>query len=124
VRLLLDTHVFLWLESQPQKLERHMRTFLDPTNMLYLSAASVWEIANKRAVGKLTFTGSICEAAERRSLLGVPVTSEHAEFAASLPKHHSDPFDRMLVAQGILEKLTLVTHDEQIMRYPVALLRL
>jgi PIN domain nuclease of toxin-antitoxin system len=84
-----------------------------------VSAVTVWEIAIKRASGKLTFQGSAARAIEQHEFLSMPITVEQAEWAGSLPQLHRDPFDRLLVAQAQLDGLTLVSVDEQILRYQV-----
>jgi PIN domain nuclease of toxin-antitoxin system len=90
-----------------------------PSNQIYVSAVTVWEIAIKRASGKLAFSGSAARAIEQHGFLSLPISIEHAEWAGSLPALHRDPFDRLLVAQAQLEGLTLVTVDDQILRYQV-----
>ena len=120
MKVLLDTHVFLWWEADDTHLPAHLHTaILSPTNEVYVSAVSVWEIAIKRASGKLIFRASAAKAIQKHSFIALPVTAEHAEWAGSLPPLHRDPFDRLLVAQAHLEGLTLVTVDEQILRYQI-----
>jgi len=96
----------------------------DPGNKIYVSAASVWEIGIKRAIGKLAFAQRIVQSilAHRFELL--PMSGDHAEYAAELPPHHTDPFDRMLIAQAHLERMWLGTQDTRITPYGVATLGL
>ena len=89
-------------------------------NQVFVSSISVWEIAVKRASGKLIFGGSIEAAIEAHGFHPLPIDIRHAEWAGALQPIHSDPFDRMLIAQAQLEGLTLLTVDQQILRYPVA----
>lgn len=118
--LLLDTHVFLWWEADDTQMPAHLHAaILSPANRVYVSAVSVWEIAIKRASGKLVFRASASKAIQRHNFTALPITAEHAEWAGSLPALHRDPFDRLLVAQAHLEGLTLVTLDDQILRYQV-----
>ena len=120
MRVLLDTHIFLWWNGQPEMIAGPLKDAIaDPANEIFVSAASVWEIGIKRAIGKLGFVQRIVEAilAHRFSLL--PITGEHAEHAAELPRHHADPFDRLLVAQALLERLLLGTQDLKIRPYQV-----
>ncbi len=120
MKLLLDTHVFLWWDANdPHLPEEYAAAIASPTNEIFVSAATVWEIAIKRSIGKLKFTGSALNAVERHGFQHLSITSAHAESAGSMPELHRDPFDRMLVAQANQENLILVTVDPQISRYPV-----
>lgn len=121
MRLLLDTHIFLWADVDDPRLSQDFRRAIaSPQNEVLVSAVTVWEISIKRSSGKLTFAGSISRAvAEHPKFQALPITPEHAEWAGDLPDLHRDPFDRLLVAQAQLEGLTLVTLDEQILRYQV-----
>jgi PIN domain nuclease of toxin-antitoxin system len=123
VRLLLDTHVFLWLQTQPERLGDRLALLEDASNDLFVSAASTWEIAIKYASGRL----ALPEPPERfvltriREIGAEPLAIEHVHALAvsRLPNLHSDPFDRMLIAQAGALDATLVTADERIVRYPV-----
>lgn len=120
MKLLLDTHVFLWWDSADSHLLETFRSAIaSRKNEVYVSAATVWEIAIKCASGKLKFQGSASKAIEEHGFVPMPITVENAEWAGSLPQIHRDPFDRLLVAQAQLEGLTLVSVDEQILRYQV-----
>jgi len=120
MKLLLDTHVFLWWNQNDSRLQSvHRQAIRLPENLVYVSAASVWEIGIKRKIGKLAFAGSIADAIGKHRFDALAISAEHAEAAGSLPAIHSDPFDRLLVAQAHLEGLTLITVDEQILRYQV-----
>jgi PIN domain nuclease of toxin-antitoxin system len=121
MKLLLDTHAFLWWDSNDARLPAALHSAIaSPQNEVFFSAASVWEIAIKRASGKLIFEGSVQESILAHDFLPLPITVEQAELAGSLPQLHRDPFDRLLVAQAQLEGLVLVSVDEQILRYRVA----
>lgn len=124
MRLLLDTHALFWALLEPAKLPGTLRATLeDPRNLVFASAASVWEMAIKQAAGKVSFPFAALGAALRRAtLLELPVTLRHAEAAATLPAHHRDPFDRMLVAQARSEGLSLVSRDPAIRLYQVTVL--
>ena len=123
-RLLLDTHVLLWaLENSPVLDVSTREIIVDPRNQVFVSAASVWEIAIKRALGKLRFSGNVAEMVEEAGFSALPVTLFHAEQAGALPHHHRDPFDRMLVAQAQAEGLVIVTQDANIPRYGVRSIR-
>jgi PIN domain nuclease of toxin-antitoxin system len=122
VKLLLDTHVLLWAAGAPERLASDVRALLDdPDNQPIFSAASLWEIAIKRALGRDDFT--VDARALRHGLLDngyfeLPVSGEHAVAVDALPAIHKDPFDRILVAQAIVESVTLLTADAIVARYP------
>jgi PIN domain nuclease of toxin-antitoxin system len=124
VRLLLDTNVFLWSQSEPSRLGEHLATLEDPRADLFLSSASAWEIAIKYANGKLTLPEAPRRYVPARMRLigaqGVAVEHAHALAVLDLPSIHRDPFDRLLVAQASLLDLTLVTSDERLTEYDVA----
>ena len=120
MRILLDTHVFLWWNWRDAKLPEHLRKAIEASqNSVFVSAVTVWEIAIKRASGKLVFDAPIGPAIEGHRFRSLPITVEHAEWAGSLPSLHRDPFDRLLVAQAHLEGMTLATVDELILGYQV-----
>jgi PIN domain nuclease of toxin-antitoxin system len=124
VRFLVDTHCWLWLQADPERLSSEVLSLLaDPTNELILSAASSWEIAIKYALGKLPlpeppsrYVPSRMAASGSR---GLAVEHAHALRVAELPAHHRDPFDRLLIAQAQVENLVLVTVDRQFEKYDV-----
>jgi PIN domain nuclease of toxin-antitoxin system len=122
--LLLDTHALLWALSASGELPAGLRDVLeDPANSVFVSAASVWEMAIKQARGKLRYPAEEVAAALRHaSLLELSVTVRHAEAAATLPPLHRDPFDRMLVAQAQVEGLSLVSRDPAVRQYQVTVL--
>jgi len=122
MRLLLDTHVWLWALTTPERVNEVVRSAIaDTRNDTVLSVASAWELAIKHAAGKLSLASPAAELIEvsvqalRIRLL--PIEVDHALLAASLPRHHNDPFDRMLIAQSRLAGLTLVTADAEIREY-------
>jgi PIN domain nuclease of toxin-antitoxin system len=119
--LLLDTHVFLWWDSDLPKLGAAARSAIrDAANNVFVSAASVWEIAIKRQLGRLPFVGSPVANIARNGFLQLPISPVHAEHVGSLPLLHTDPFDRILIAQAQTAGMTLVTADRRIAAYPVA----
>ena len=123
MKLLLDTHLLLWAAGAPRRLSAAARKLLDdPGNEPLFSAASLWEIAIKRSLGREDFR--VDPRLLRRGLLEngyaeLPITGEHASAAGDLPRLHKDPFDRMLIAQAQLERLTIVTADAQFLPYEV-----
>ncbi|MEL6621149.1 MAG: type II toxin-antitoxin system VapC family toxin [Pseudomonadota bacterium] len=118
MRLLLDTHVLLWALVDDPRLSTAHRDALGQGD-LYLSAASVWEVGIKRALGKLDVPDDIFDVAERAGCRPLPITWTHAQAAAALPPHHADPFDRMLIAQAQQEGLTVLTADAKFALYDV-----
>jgi PIN domain nuclease of toxin-antitoxin system len=122
VNLLLDSHILLWWLSGSRRLNPTARKAIADSVRAYVSAATVWEIAIKMALGKLEFRGDIEEQLAINNLVPLVVTVPHAVAAAALPAYHSDPFDRMLVAQAKVESLTLVTHDVRLRDYGVHVL--
>jgi PIN domain nuclease of toxin-antitoxin system len=124
VNLLLDTHVFLWWNAGDERLSDVARDAIaDPGNRVLVSAVSAWEIVIKVGLGRLTVEGSPDVYVESRlrdnTFTGLSFTVEHSLGVAALPAHHRDPFDRALISQAAFERLTLVTADEIIRRYPV-----
>lgn len=121
MRLLIDTHIFLWWDRQLRRVARPLRAAIeDAENDVYLSAASVWEIAVKRALDKLYFEQPIVESAARLGFKILPVSGGHAEHAGGLPRHHNDPFDRLLIAQAVIEEMALGTQDPAMRPYGIA----
>ncbi|HVC86209.1 MAG TPA: type II toxin-antitoxin system VapC family toxin [Gaiellaceae bacterium] len=118
--LLLDTHAFLWWNNDDAALGPIARAAIaDGENIVFVSAATAWEIATKRAAGKLDAPGDIAEWVRQDGFAEIAVEIDHAVLSAELPDHHRDPFDRLLVAQASIEELTLVTMDPEIMKYDV-----
>jgi PIN domain nuclease of toxin-antitoxin system len=112
VRLLLDTHVFLWWRADAPELPASARlAMLDTSNEVLVSAVVAWEITIKRALGKLDFEGRVADAVAEEGFASLPIELRHADELTRLPAHHRDPFDRMLVAQARIESLTLVSVD-------------
>jgi len=120
VNLLLDTHVVLWALVQPDLLRDDVRVLItDPAHAVHVSAATVWEVEIKRAVGKLSAPDGFAAECADRGFDGLPIDLVHAERAGRLPPHHSDPFDRMLIAQAIEDDLVLVSDDRAFDAYDV-----
>ena len=120
MRLLLDTHVLLWSLTEPRKLSGGTRAALaEAHNDVFVSAVSGWEIAVKRALGKLEAPDDLEAGLKQQGFLSLDLTFRHAEQAGALPPHHGDPFDRMLVAQAQVEGLVVVTRDARIPLYGI-----
>ena len=123
MRLLLDAHVLLWwLADDPNLGEEARAGISDPNSAVYVSAATVWEISIKRAIGKLEAPSDLLRQIEVNRFEPLSMTVAHAHAAGALPRHHDDPFDRMLVAQAITEGLTLLTRDPRMVLYGVGVL--
>jgi PIN domain nuclease of toxin-antitoxin system len=122
MKILLDTHLLLWAAGEPRRLSRQTRALLDdPAHELLFSAASLWEVAIKRGLGRKDFT--VDARLLRRGLLDngygeLPISSDHVVATESLPPLHKDPFDRILVAQATIEGVILLTTDSLISKYP------
>ncbi len=124
MRVLLDTHCWLWVHAQPERFSLAARAVIEDTgNQLFFSAASAWEIAIKYALGKLPLPVPPAEYVpsrmERGDTAALPVEHEHALRVATLPPHHRDPFDRLLVAQCQTERMRLLTKDPQFKPYDI-----
>lgn len=118
--LLLDTHVLLWWLADPKRLSRAARKAIqDGANPVSISAAVAWEIAIKKALGRLDAPDDLEEIMEANRFIPLPITVAHALAIQSLPDHHRDPFDRILIAQALHEGLRLVNRDSEIAKYPV-----
>jgi len=120
---LLDTHVFLWMLSAPSRLSIKARTVIqNPDRAVYVSAVTAVEISIKVSIGKLEVPESLWSEIHARGLRELPLRYVHGERLKSLPAHHSDPFDRMLIAQAEVENLTIITHDKKFGSYQARVL--
>ena len=118
MKLLLDTHLLLWWLDASPSLPAQARTLIgDPENTVFLSAVSLWEIWLKQSLGKLRLPPVFEQCLAREAFEALPLTASHARQVALLPWHHRDPFDRMLVAQALAERLVLLTADEALAAY-------
>ena len=127
MRLLLDTHTFIWLDNSPDQLSTEARKLLQDTNNdLLLSIVSVWEIQIKAQLGRLSLKGDLAEVIqEQQEINGIellPITLRHVLALSELPSHHGDPFDRLLISQSRIEDVTLVSRDRIFSSYPVDVL--
>jgi len=121
LRLLLDTHVFLWACDDPGRIRENERIAIAASgNTVFVSAATAWEIAIKTASGKLSFPVSrLEEMVAGLGFVALPITAAHAIEAGALPRHHADPFDRVLIAQARIDAFALITSDRKIVQYDV-----
>ncbi|TGP95895.1 MULTISPECIES: type II toxin-antitoxin system VapC family toxin [unclassified Mesorhizobium] len=117
---LADTHIILWSISDDRRLSEHHRAILVSEALVFVSAASVWEIAIKRSIGKLNAPDDLPALLPRMRFQPLTVTLQHANAVGGLPRHHGDPFDRLLIAQAQVENLTILTSDPHFAHYDVA----
>ncbi len=127
MRLLVDTHCWLWQLSEPERLPETIRRLItDRSHEVYLSTACMWEIVIKQRLGKLTLPEDVGTFIPSRmddmGHIALPIIQAHVLQLSSLPPHHKDPFDRILVAQAVAEGMKLITADTQLKRYDVDLL--
>lgn len=123
MNVLLDTHVLLWWLNDDRALSQDAREVIgNEENLIFVSAATVWEIRIKEALGKLDVPPDFGQVLQAQPFLFLDITVAHANAIAALPPHHRDPFDRMLVAQAGVERLVIVTHDERFKSYGVPLI--
>jgi PIN domain nuclease of toxin-antitoxin system len=118
-QLLLDTHAFIWWRENHPRLTSDARQRIASAGVVFVSVASAWEAAIKIALGKLTLPESFQAGVAASRFDKLPIDFNHAEVVSTLPRHHNDPFDRMLIAQALTEHLTLVTHDRRFAPYGV-----
>lgn len=120
MRILLDTHVFIWAVTDSRRLSKEARTIMRDATEVFVSAASIWEIAIKSAIGKIKAdAGEMTRAIADSGFVELPIAALHAAQVARLPllNDHKDPFDRLLVAQSIVEPLVLLTADPKVAAY-------
>ena len=119
MRLLVDTHILLWALSDDPSLNSKERNVLLEAQETIVSAATIWEISIKRALGKLKVSENLLEHVKAAGYIPLSITWVHAEIAGALSPHHADPFDRLLIAQAQCEGLTILTKDSIFRRYKV-----
>jgi PIN domain nuclease of toxin-antitoxin system len=120
--LLLDTHILLWfLENDPKLSDQVREVITNPANLIFVSAISAWEISIKQSLGKLIAPSNLEKALRFSRFEVLSITLAHGIKVADLPMHHKDPFDRMLIAQALIEDLTIITVDQKFKLYDVPL---
>jgi PIN domain nuclease of toxin-antitoxin system len=127
MKLLLDTHIFIWWDSDPNQLSSQAKALCeDPTNSLVLSVASIWEMQIKQQFGKLKLRLPLSELIDNQKQNNgieiLPINPEHVFFLDNLPLHHKDPFDRLLIAQASVENVKLLSADPLFTRYSIEVL--
>lgn len=125
MNVLLDSHVFIWQDTDAARITpKVMSIMTDPANRVLFSVASIWEIAVKIQIGKLRLTNTLeivlAQQQAKNKFAIISITTEHALRVGQLPSIHKDPFDRMLVAQALVENATILTDDKLVRQYPVS----
>ncbi len=120
--LLLDSNVVVWLDQKPQRIADSVLLRLESAPQVFLSAVTAWELAIKQSLGSLTLRRPVSDLIHTHRMTELAVTIRHGEAVRNLPLHHRDPFDRLLVAQAMVEGLVLVTGDGKLAAYGVAIL--
>ena len=128
MNVLVDTHVWIWSLADPSRLSAESRSLLSSSrNVVYLSAASAWELAIKAALGKIELPEPVetyvPTRMARQGITALPITHTHSLRVSTLPPHHRDPFDRLLIAQALVERLPILTADAVFDRYDVEVIR-
>ncbi len=120
MNLFLDTHVLLWWLDDSSLLSKQARNYIaDVDSIIFVSAVVIWEIRIKQAIGKLEITPDFFSIVQQQGFEILSITAQHVNKVGSLPMHHRDPFDRMLIAQAMEEGLTIMTHDQAFEMYKV-----
>ncbi len=120
MKYLLDTHVIIWWLTEPLKIKKKARQIIaDPNNSLFVSAASIWELAIKSKLGRIKLPYNLIETLNHERIQLLEISGQHALATIDLPLIHQDPFDRMLIAQAKYEDLILMTHDRVLQKYVV-----
>lgn len=118
MRILLDTHIYLWSVNDDRHLSKKLRSIILEANEVYVSSVSIWEAVIKTKLGKLDVNlDELVDAITKSGFIELPVTAKHAIQVSKLPDLHRDPFDRMLIAQAISEPLTFLTADATLQKY-------
>ena len=118
-RYLIDTHILLWDITGSERLQSHHRNILESESELFISIASIWEIAIKASIRKLPMPDDLLELIDASGMKLLQITPQHALAVSHLPHHHRDPFDRMLITQAKSENLTIMTMDKNIRLYDI-----
>ena len=120
--LLLDSNVVVWLDQKPWRISKAVIERIEQAPLVYLSAVTAWELTIKQSLGSLTLLHPVSDLVHSHRLIELPVTIRHGEAVGLLPLHHRDLFDRLLVAQAIVEGLILVTGDRKLSKYAAPVL--
>jgi PIN domain nuclease of toxin-antitoxin system len=119
---LLDTNIVVWLDQKPDRISASVLLRIESAPQVFLSAVVAWELSIKQSLGSLTLNRPVSDLIHTHAMTELPVTIQHGEAVRNLPFHHRDPFDRLLVAQAMVEGLILVTGDRHLLDYGVPIL--
>ncbi|GAB4240891.1 MAG: type II toxin-antitoxin system VapC family toxin [Stanieria sp.] len=124
MKLLLDTHTLIWwLTNHPTLSQAAKKAISNQDNLVFISAASAWEIAIKKSLGKLTAPDDLEVQIENNNFQPLPITITHGLAIEKLPNHHNDPFDRIIIVQAISESMTVVTRDKKFNLYNISIIK-
>ncbi|MFY0651193.1 MAG: type II toxin-antitoxin system VapC family toxin [Cyclobacteriaceae bacterium] len=120
MNVLIDTHILLWWLDVPAKLSSQARLCIeDIKNNVFVSSAVIWEITIKKSIGKLQVPDGLLDILKEEGFISLPITGQHVMGLEQLPNHHVDPFDRIQIAQALIEGITFITRDKRILEYDV-----
>lgn len=123
MKYLLDTHIVLWWLTNPDAIQKKAQKIIrDKSNVIYISSASLWEMAIKKSIGRLTLPHNLIEMIAMESFKILPINAEESLGVADLPMHHTDPFDRLLIMQAKLNDLIIITRNEKMAEYPAIII--
>ena len=118
MHILLDTHIVIWALSEPEKLSAEAKTLIKEADQLFVSSASIWEMAIKSGLGKLNVDLDLMTAElQKLGVIELAISWQHTKLVKNLPHHHRDPFDRLILSQAMSEPLILLTHDKILTKY-------
>lgn len=118
MRILLDTHIIIWALSEPDKLSNEAKHLIQDADQLFVSSASIWEMAIKSGLGKLDVDLDVLTSElSKQGVIELPISWHHSKKVKSLPPYHRDPFDRLIISQALCEPLILLTHDKILSQY-------
>jgi len=124
MKILLDTHVLLWwLQDSPQLPAKARKLIANPSHIVFISSASIWELRIKESLKKIKLPEDFTEVLQQEKFERLPIAHEHAHALKDLPEIHRDPFDRLLICQAMTEGMTILTHDDVFGRYEVSVLQ-
>lgn len=124
MKFLLDTHTLIWwLTNDATLSEKARKVIANPDNLIFVSAASAWEIAIKKQIGKLNAPDDLEAQIEQKDFQQLPINISHAAYIEKLPLHHNDPFDRIIIAQAICEKMKIITRDKKFVAYQIEVVK-
>lgn len=122
-RILIDSHILIWALTEPNKLEsKHRELLEDISNTVFVSVATLWELYIKASLNKVSLPDNLYDELHKRIIFILPIEETHLDTLLNLPYHHRDPFDRMIIAQSIIEEIPLISYDTEFQNYRVELI--